>query len=723
LCVLISLLVLLAMSYPIFLGKCYLADDLGDYHLPLRAFYASCLRDGAQFTWLPNLYCGFYLQGEGQLGMYHPLHYLLYKVFPLSCAFGLELILSYPFMLIGMFLFLRRLDAGRGAAMFGAMVFTFSGFNVLHHIHINAIAVISHIPWLMFAIDVLLRAPSSRRAAAAGVWIALLTASQVLLGHPQSVWFSVIAELVCVVMIFPSVVSWRRLFLLAQVKILGLVIGAAQLIPTIDKVLNSARQAPTESFKFVGSHPVVNLLQLVLPYLFTARHFPQNIEGVGYHVNVYEFGLYCGAATIMLALWLAINAARLGERKRVVVVAAFVFVFAFILSFGKFGIVYRIQTYLPLIGSFRYPSRYMVIATLMLSLLAGLAMDEMLRGALPQEKQGFTRRAILLVPVLIALAGAAGGMVFRRYSSDASIARYFSSQLWILGSLLITAMATMLVFVALKQNRLALVCLVLFAGADQAYYGVSAMRLHPPQTVDSYVETRSVLPKLDDGLRFADIKRSDDAWIMNGRKLVMGYVALAPSRQLDFFNSMTALRLAGAKWRQATDEPPSYATDSPRRVITWEKVPDPMPRARLVTNAVCTTRPAELLESIDIKTTALVAEDVALGAAEPGSVAILRDLPGRIELSVACGSTQLLVLSESYHEGWKAFVDGAACNVLPVYGDFIGCVVQTGRHNVRLEFDPINNSAGIRVSLLGLFLLLSWFLYAQKTSGSSINRL
>ena len=48
-----------------------------------------------------------------------------------------------------MFWFLRRLRFSHAAALFGAMLFAFSGFNLLHHHHINMVAVVAHMPWLL----------------------------------------------------------------------------------------------------------------------------------------------------------------------------------------------------------------------------------------------------------------------------------------------------------------------------------------------------------------------------------------------------------------------------------------------------------------------------------------------------------------------------------------------------------------------------------------------
>jgi uncharacterized membrane protein YfhO len=61
----------------------------------------------------------------------------------------------------------------------------------------------------------------------------------------------------------------------------------------------------------------------------------------------------------------------------------------------------------------------------------------------------------------------------------------------------------------------------------------------------------------------------------------------------------------------------------------------------------------------------------------------------------------LLVLAESYHSGWRAFVDGVARPVYRAYGDFMGCVVEGGRHQVTFVFAPGSLTLGKWLSLIG----------------------
>jgi hypothetical protein len=172
----------------------YTTADLIDFHLPLRDFYARCLRAGKNPVWCPNLFCGFYVHGEGQVGMAHPIHLLLYGLLPLDLAFNAEWLLNYPFAFAGMTWFLHRRGLGSGSAAFGGLLFAFCGFNVLRYLHLNYLAPFVHAPWLLATSDILLSAaPRPARWAFGG--LALFTASAFLLGQPQIVYLVGMVEL------------------------------------------------------------------------------------------------------------------------------------------------------------------------------------------------------------------------------------------------------------------------------------------------------------------------------------------------------------------------------------------------------------------------------------------------------------------------------------------------------------------------------------------------
>ena len=97
-------------------------------------------------------------------------------------------------MLSGMYFLLRRRLGRRDAAMLGSLAFTFSSFNLLHFVHPNEVAAVAHIPWLLTMIDIVLVDAKRWRVALAQAFLALLTGSQLLLGCPQFVWYSLLTE-------------------------------------------------------------------------------------------------------------------------------------------------------------------------------------------------------------------------------------------------------------------------------------------------------------------------------------------------------------------------------------------------------------------------------------------------------------------------------------------------------------------------------------------------
>jgi hypothetical protein len=199
---------------------------------------------------------------------------------------------------------LRRWGLRRDACLFGALVFTFSGFNLLHYVHLNAVAVISHLPWLLLGLDTVLRSTDRRGVAWAQAGVAALTSSQLLLGYPQYVGLSLLVE--------GAYALWLggrrqtrgggRWVALAGAKGLGLLGGCAQVLPTWDVLAGSWRRQPSAAF--LGSyslHPA-NLIQLLAPYLFAARHY--NPDASAAPCPLHEANLYNGAIVPVLLAWL-----------------------------------------------------------------------------------------------------------------------------------------------------------------------------------------------------------------------------------------------------------------------------------------------------------------------------------------------------------------------------------------------------------------------------------
>jgi hypothetical protein len=184
----------------------------------------------------------------------------------------------------------------------------------------------------------------------------------------------------------------------------------------------------------------------------------------------------------------------------------------------------------------------------------------------------------------------------------------------------------------------------------------------------------------------------DNMWMFTGRGLASGYAGLKPRRALDL-NKPAVQRTAGVRWSIGA---------------STTALPEPLPRARLVTRSRVSPNPNIDIETIDPGVEALVSSPLPLVDGLPGSATITRDEPGNICGVAETATRQLLVLAERYHRGWTVTVDGQTRHVHRVYGDFMGCLVEPGQHKVRFRFRPQSLAVGQAVSLAALGLVIAW---------------
>jgi hypothetical protein len=694
-----ALAIFAGLALPLWLGQVYVADDLGEFHLPIRDFYAQQLGRGEAYDWIPSLFGGFYLTGEGQLGAYHPLHQLLYRWLPLGQAFDVELLASYPFMFAGMLLILRRIVAPGAAAWFGALAFTFGGFNLLHFVHPNAIAIVAHIPWLLWAIDVALRSECAKKRAAAELGIGLLTASQILLGYPQYVWFSLLADGTFVAWrVWGGFVPWRRIAWLAVAVALGGAIGAVQWLPTIVALSTSVREVADASFASTGSLHPLNLVQLLAPYLFRTRVVGQ---------NTHELGLYVGAVPLALCLWLFARRGEWGRFRPLLQAVGACGALALMLAAGEFGPLYRLQSLLPLVNRFRFPCRGTVLFALCVAVAAAVALCLLLENLADRKRRSQRTVARILWAAVIASVALAvfGPLIWPAYVSAAPL-------VWC-GPVLI-ACAAALVALAERGVRWAIPALVVLTAVDLGGYGLSYSIYGRTANLNDFVADTSRPPGVIHGrvvARNLGGFRTGDRMLLAGLQRIDGYAGLEPAKRLDY-RQAAALRLGGVEWIwQAA----SKQNAAPRQ---WQRLDASASRARLLTRVVGPEQ-LENLEQLGLDVAAVDAP-LSLPDSEPGQVQVIADSPGRIELETIAPARQLLVTTESYDAGWLATVGGVAVPVVRVDGDFLGCVVEAGTRQVRFEFRPRSLATGGLISILGLTFIVCRYALAVHGQGRRI---
>lgn len=689
---------LVAFAAPLALGRVYVLDDLGSYYLIARSFFRDCLLRGDSPVWWPELDGGLYLHGLGQLGLYHPLRWLAYRALPLPWSFALELVASYPAFGLGAYWVFRRFELSRAAAAFGASLAAFSGFALLHHVHPNVVAVAAHIPWLVALLDVALRDDHARRRGAAWVGVALLTGSQLLLHFPQVVVMSVGVEaayLVAVALARRSLV--RAVPAFAAAKLLGITLGAVQLLPSWDYLQHTVRGDASLAARFAYSLAPANLVQLVAPYLWRERFF----QIPGEAGNLHELGLYPGAAAVALAVWIVARLRALdASQRRIAFGAIALLAVAIDLCLGSHGVLFPLQARLPVLGLFRASARHILLVHLALATLGALAFEDLRRAAQREGRIAWRSLWPLALPTLL---GVAAAVLVPRLAGSPTLAALASQTAggclpWLGPALALVAGG--LVALAARGARFALPALALFAAADLGAWGLSYAWREAPVAWSAFRTPPAELPPPDRAFRVHGggtyfPRKTPNILALWGHRVANAYAGADALHELDY-TKLEPLRIAGVQWIYRTDRPPHEIL----------RIPDPLPRVRLVSEAVADPDPASALASIDAATTAIVPVPIALEPGPPGRASLVEDRPGRVLVATEAPARRLLVLAEKQQGGWSVAIDGRPADLVRVYGDFMGAVVEAGRHEVHFRFDPASLRIGRALSLAAAALAL-----------------
>jgi hypothetical protein len=196
--------------------------------------------------------------------------------------------------------------------------------------------------------------------------------------------------------------------------------------------------------------------------------------------------------------------------------------------------------------------------------------------------------------------------------------------------------------------------------------------------------------------------------VIDGWRLADGYAGLVPHlTTLQAPITQQSLRLANVRWVHRVGANREIS-GLEKVTSSWSEVAQPLARVRFVTEARASDDVAMELQKIDPATTALTRRHIPLPEGRPGMVLIQREDPGYLELSVELTTDQLLIVAERYHRGWRAEVDGLERAVMPVYEDYLGCVVPAGSRHVVLEFAPSSLRVGKQITRLFGVLYLVW---------------
>ncbi|MFI5298363.1 MAG: YfhO family protein [Polyangiales bacterium] len=709
-------------------------SDILSAEFPARVEIGAMIRRGELPSWTNKL-CGGYPLHESS-AVADPLTLATFVPFSPTVALNLFVLATMLIVAHGTFSLARRLGASTAASMLSAIAMANSGYVSSQLKHLTLMATVCWIPTALVLLDHALGpelstrtteprvARSSRARVRSLALFAAVFGLQWLAGFPQSAHLSGVTYGV-----FALARSWSRaredrassrlaaahLAAAALAALLGLAIGAVALLPMHELGAHSAR-ATGVSYDFATQFPFWprDALMFVSPFANG-----QAIDATYFGKGIYweDYG-YVGLLPFALAMVALVRSARSGPRTREMRLVAALAVASFLVVLGPATPVFKVLFHtVPGMDRFRFPTRFLVVTDLMLTLLAGLGLTEVCESV---ERRWRRSWAISVVAVTVTLADLWWVQSRQNVIVDA---RAWLSPPKTAQVLAQTDAASGAVRI-FSPNHIALHTAAFFAAPgwsrmDPYYrhrevlepntnllYGFSTADcyagLEPPAVTEMWGD------HLTGGMLIDQTMHQEPDHLRVGRAFYrilamhsVGYVVTPANMKqthLELLNPLDDTHV----YRVRAVLPRARFTPYGRTVASDEDAERQIVREGFEPTREVLLHDSDPRDSNAAKTMAPDAEpDVVVGPPRPrDEVSMVSDRAGDMRLRVKAPSQGWLVVGDTYYPGWEAQVDGVEVPIVRANLSQRAVHVDAGTHQVRMVYRPKPLRIGAIVSLL-----------------------
>ncbi len=394
-------LLLLIFSLPLVPGwKLLSGGDIVNQYIPYKHFWKVWLSRGVFPLWNPLIFSGRPFLGDIQLGLFYPLN-LVHLVFTPQVAFSLEVLIHLAIALAGFYLFMQRiLRVSWEGALVGTIVFVFSGF-FLTRLYSGIVLFIFTAAWTPLVYYSFCRWLTTHKIKCIG-YTAFLIALQFLAGAPQ---IAVISNTGLLLLFIIYVITTYKVsgakpgitlrFLAGSLLIALLAAGlcAIQLLPTYEFMGYSFERGGKTAWEYatIDSLKPRFVLTWLFPDIFHSPTNPEiywgGLEGY-WEINAYTSIAALPFVILFLLLLIPVSTRRFiiqkqhNERSKTVMVITLcvMIIVGLSLAFGRYSPLYALFYHIvPFISKFRVPARWTFLYVFAISILAGMAIDVILR--------------------------------------------------------------------------------------------------------------------------------------------------------------------------------------------------------------------------------------------------------------------------------------------------------------------------------------------------------
>jgi hypothetical protein len=328
-----------------------------------------------------------------------------------ALGFNLWVALPFPIAAVGAWAFFSRRFSAPASAV-AAIAFSISGPILSTGNFPNLSWSVAAIPWVLWAVDRVASTPGPRRFVA----LAFAVAFQALAGEPVTLLATLVLSLAFALAVGTgrsNATLRSRMKHAVQVTIgfaLGLSLAAIQLVP-LAQAASLSQRSDGIGKDFWSLHPLA-LLETISLHLFGDYFTSQSLASVPWMPLLnsgrepFFFSLYFGVPLLALALFGLVS----GGARRWTIFWVIAGTTSLVCAFGSYTPIYPfLRHHLPLLDSFRFPVKYVVVLSMAVAAGAAAGWDAIAR----HDRVGGDGPRVLRARLsAIGLALAVGGVAY-----------------------------------------------------------------------------------------------------------------------------------------------------------------------------------------------------------------------------------------------------------------------------------------------------------------------
>lgn len=731
-----------------------IAEDTFRQIYPYKNLMASYAKNFQLPLWNPYNGAGMPLMATMHT-LLAPLN-ILFLVLSGPLAWSIYVIIQPFLMAVSLYLYSRRIGISKIASVFSSILIMLSGFVIIRSIYGEFLYIFTCLPLLLLIIEEYRGNNKTKKI----LFFPPLIAFCFLSGLPQMTLY------VLAVTFLYGIYRLKLRFLpFVFLTVLGIFLSAIQLLPTAELFLNSNMSASSSSFIFNNFLlSPLKLITILIPNYFGSPS-TYNYYGVADYIETIA---YIGTIPVFFALYSLLN-----NKKK-----------SFVLFFGGLAILTILSTInwpgskilfslpIPLIST-GAPTRIFSITTFSLAILAGFGFDYWLSQKKLEKKT--IKFSVLFAGGLILTLAAVFAFYFLHPSCNLGpektcLTVSLRNSVLELFIFLLGFFTYIFYLIFQKKNyvkKLAPFLIIIFVSAiglynaykflpfspvntfypkdrlisylknhtDGRFFGLGQanirtdlatyLKIYDPQYYDPLYNKRygelvgfGNTGKIDYNLPRSDVEITDEATLSG----------LMNFRRERLFDLLSVKYLIYNKPERNNIKPQNTIWESEN----WYVVDNSsLPMAYAVENYTLSSGKQQILNALfnpsfnpavnvvleekpDFKKT-------GFGMGLNQKINIIQDNGNNLSIETSTNKDSLLVLTDNYYPGWKAFIDGQETKIYRANYTFRAIVLPKGNHMIEFIYSPESLKIGIYVSLISalLFCFLTIYILKKREEKSS----